>query len=522
MSSKLILYFTAAGHALYAWSRRSLALEATFAADDQGLEQFREALKLHRGSLAYVVADLAGEDFHEEQIPYLRGGDRQAVVQRRLLQRYRDTRLAVALSLGIVEGERRNERLLLASFTNTQQFAPWLDALSEAGAKLSGVYSVPLIAPALASRLGARGGRCFLVSATSAGLRQCYVEDGRLRFARLERLSEMSAESLAAFVRSETLRLAQYLGTLRAMPRDGAPMDVLVVAPDAQVAVFQQSLVSDSRLAFRTVGMSDAARKVGLKATPTGAVAEELFLQIAVRHAPKEQFARTEERRSFILWKLQRAVLAAGALGFAACVLYAGVKWLDVFNVRGEIADARRGAQDALSQHQRITSTFPVTQTTSENLKAAVQEFQKIAARTAMPEPALVHLSRVLEQFPQIELDSVAWTIEGPGDRRDPKSAGGAAAKPAAAAAGKPAASATLLLEVQGRVQATQRGDYRAITAHVQRFATALTADRSYEIVHTQLPFDITPEGTLSGDIGETAERGEAPRFTIGIGRRLP
>jgi hypothetical protein len=125
-----------------------------------------------------------------------------------------------------------------------------------------------------------------------------------------------------------------------------------------------------------------------------------------------------------------------------------------------------------------------------------------------------------MEQFPQIELDLVTWTVEGPTDRRDAKSAASAPGKPAAGAAA--AASASLLLEVQGRVQATQRGDYRAITAHVQRFANALAAGGGYEIVHTQLPFDITPEGTLSGDIGETAERGEAPRFTIGIGRRLP
>jgi hypothetical protein len=520
MASKLVLYFAAAGHALYRWSRRALEPEARFGADDQGLEQFREALKRHRGSLAYVVADLAGEDFHEEQIPYLRGSDRQAVIQRRLLQRYRDTRLAVALSLGVVEGERRNERLLLASFTNTQQFAPWLDALSEAGAKLSGVYSVPLLAPALAGRLGARGGRCFLVTATSAGLRQCYVEDGKLRFARLERLGDVGGDAAAAFVRSETLRLAQYLGTQRAMPREGTPVDVLVIVPQDQVSQFQRTLVSDSRLTFRTIGMTEAAGRVGLKATPAGAKAEDLFLQTAVRRAPKEQFARTEERRSFILWKAQRAVLAAGALGFAACVLYAGIKWLDVLSVREQIADARRAAQEATARHQRITATFPVTQTTSDNLKAAVQEFQKIAARTATPEPSLVHLSRVMEQFPQIELDLVTWTVEGPTDRRDAKSAASAPAKPAAGAAA--AASASLLLEVQGRVQATQRGDYRAITAHVQRFANALAAGGGYEIVHTQLPFDITPEGTLSGDIGETAERGEAPRFTIGIGRRLP
>jgi hypothetical protein len=521
MSSKLVLYFTASEHALYRWSQRALALEARFAADDQGLEQFRDALRRHRGTLAYVVADLAGEDFHEEQIPYLRGSDRQAVVQRRLLQRYRDTRLAAALSLGYVEGERRNERLLLASFTNTQQFGPWLDALSEAGAKLSGVYSMPLLAPSLAARLGARTRRCFLVTATGAGLRQCYVEDGRLRFARLERISEMSGEALAVFVRSETLRLAQYLGTLRALPREGTPIEVIVVAPEGQSAAFQQALVSDSRLTFRTVGMEEAARKVGLKATPVGAAAEDLFLQVAVRRPPKEQFARTEERRSFLIWKLQRAVLAAGAFGFAACVLYAGAKWLEVLDVRDRIDTEREAAQQAVAQHQRITATFPVTQTTSDNLKAAVQEFQKISARTASPETALVHLSRVLEQFPQIELDTIAWSIDGPVERREPRS-GAAPAKPAAAASGAPAASSSQLLEVHGRVQATQRGDYRGITGHVQRFAAALTADRRYEIVHTQLPFDVTPEGTLSGDIGETAERGEAPRFTIGIVRRLP
>ena len=50
-------------------------------------------------------------------------------------------------------------RLLLASFTNTQQLAPWLDALEEAGTRLSGVYSVPLLAPALAAKLGVRGAR---------------------------------------------------------------------------------------------------------------------------------------------------------------------------------------------------------------------------------------------------------------------------------------------------------------------------------------------------------------------------
>src|ERR671914_2528100 len=143
-----LLYFTAEDHYLYTSARGRLELEAKFAADDVGVSAFRDHLSDRKGTLFALLADLAGEDFHEEQVPWLRGSDREAVVQRRLAQRYRDTRLAAALSLGPIAGpHRRNERLLLASFTSTQQFAPWLEALEEAGGRLGGGYSVPGPAP---------------------------------------------------------------------------------------------------------------------------------------------------------------------------------------------------------------------------------------------------------------------------------------------------------------------------------------------------------------------------------------
>src|SRR6266478_9228587 len=97
-----ILYFTAEDHYLYRSAGRALELEAKFSGDDLGISAFRDYLHGQRGALFAVVADLAGEDFHEEQIPYVRGADREAVLSRRLAQRYRDTRLAAALSLGQV------------------------------------------------------------------------------------------------------------------------------------------------------------------------------------------------------------------------------------------------------------------------------------------------------------------------------------------------------------------------------------------------------------------------------------
>jgi len=509
MAARYLLYFTAEDHYLYRAAGGVLELEARFSGDEPGVGAFREYLRHRSGALFSVMVDLAGEDFHEEQIPLLRGGDREAVVQRRLAQRYRDMRLTAALSLGtVLAGERKNERLLLASFTNTQSLAPWLDALEESDARLAGVYSAPLLAPALAARLGVRSGRAFIVTATRAGLRQSYVEDGRLRFARLERMADMAPQALAMFVRSETLRLAQYLATLRVLPRDGGPVQALVVAPPGQRIVFENVLQSDARLVFRTLDSAEAERAAGLRRAPQDAGAEALYLHLAAKSPPREQFASSTERRRYFVWQLQRAVVAAGAVGFAACVLFAGAKWLDVIQARADAEAQAQEARRSAEAYERITAGFPVTQTSTENLKVTVVEFTRIAQRSAPPERIFQHVSRVLEEFPQFEIDSLGWSTA----RRDARPGGGQ--KPE----GPGEAGETV--EISGRVNATQRSDYRGITAQVQRFASALGSS-GYELVRTQLPFDITSEGTLTGDIGAT-ESNEAPRFTVVLARRAP
>jgi hypothetical protein len=512
MAARHVLYFTGADHYLLRAERAGLVLVAKFSGDEAGVAAFREHLRGARGALFAVVADLAGEDFHEEQVPYVRGTDREALLARRLAQRYRDTRLAAALSLGIAAtAERRNERVLLASFTNTQLLAPWLDALEEAGARLVGVYSAPLLAPALAVALRARQERLLLVSANRAGLRQCYLERGRLRFARLEPTVDLAPQALAAFIRSETQRLLQYLVTLRALPRDASPVQVMVIAPPGARSVFEQTLHSDARLLFRTLDCNEALQALKIARVPEGVAAEALYVQLAARKPPREQFASRAERRHYLFWRLQRGIVAAGAAAFCACALIAGGRALEASGVRDQAAEELLRARGAAEEYARITSTFPVTETSTDNLKATVVEFRRIAERSAQPEPAFVHVSRVLQKYPQFELDSLRWHVAASGEQRD------AALKGLSLDA---QAEALVLIELSGRVNATQRSDYRGLTAQVQQFAAAL-ASGGYQLARTQLPFDVTPEGVLSGDIG-AGDSNEAPRFTVVLARKLP
>jgi hypothetical protein len=281
---------------------------------------------------------------------------------------------------------------------------------------------------------------------------------------------------------------------------------VLVIAPAEHRVALEQVLVSDARLTFQTIAADEAARKVGMKNPAAGLPGEQLFLALAIKKPPKEQFARGEDRRSFIIWRLQRAILGAGAVGFLVCAVIAAVQVFDLWSLKARAAEQRRESADVTGQYQRITASFPVTQTTTDNLKATVVEFTRIATQSASPEPALIYLSQVVEKYPQMDIESVAWRVS----------------KPSADTAGTKAPGAEVLqiLEVSGRVNATRRSDYRAITGQVQSFAEALRTDPAWRILRTQLPFDVTSAGTLSGDIG-AGEGTEAPRFTIAVGRPL-
>lgn len=517
MAKRLVLYLTAGAARLYRCRRGRLEVLAELPASEEGAVALRPALRTHEGALVALVADVAGEDFHEDRIPYLRGSDRQAVIARRLAQRYRDARLAVALSLGTLQEERRNERLLLASFSSPQQFSPWLAAIAQSPARLAGVYSTALLVPRLARGLGLRAPAAILAAPTSAGLRQVFLTEGRLRFSRLERFTGLHGEAAAAFVRAETERLLQYLQTLRVVARDAPPLQVVVLAPGAELAAWERALRADARFDYRVLALEKAQRRLGLRSAPTEA--DAFFAYSAARHPPSEQFAQTEDRRPYILWRARRALVAGGAAALGACALWAGALWLELLELRGQIATQGREAAAARQRYERITADFPVTYTTTENLRAVVHTFQGIAARTASPEPALRHLAQALDRFPSIQLDSVAWRIEAKGGSETAKPASTPSPVEPSAGRGPPTQQ---MVEIGGRVEGLQRSDYRAITLEVQRFAKALEQSEGWRVVSTKLPFDVTPDATLSGDIGTEAARGETPRFALVLARTLP
>jgi hypothetical protein len=522
VSAKRLLYFTSTEVTAFEWVGGNLDQRGTFPNSDEGLPAFNQFVSTAPRALYLLLVDIVEEDFHQETIPYVRGGDRRALLGRKLAQRYRDTSLALTLSLGYESGPRKEENILFASFTNTQQFQPWLAALVSQESRVVGVFSIPLLAPLLGQRLGLHQKRFLLITRQPSGIRQSFVDNGQIRFSRLGKIDGTYMENRAKALAADTSRLHQYLTNMRMLPRDAGPLDVVVIAPDAALEDFQRACTNNAQLSYNIMGLRAACDKVGLKSAPEGLNAERLFLHVLAKSPPSRQFAMDEHRRFFNIWRAKIGTYAAGAAICALCLLVAGVRLFDFYGVQSALQEDQNQEKRFNQQYASLQARFQKTPTNTENLKGLVRNYIALSNQSVRIDPMLAGLSRVLAAVPQVELDHIDWQISG-----SPRRGQGATAtntSSAAAPANAPSTNDTVpvyeLVEVVGRVNSTQARDYRAITRVVEQFSEALRSIPGVEIVSTELPFDLNAEKGLSGDIGAAREM-EIPRFTIVYNRRV-
>ena len=521
LRKRRLLYLTANRLTAHSLSHGKLVADASFVRNDAGLADFSKYLAGSR-KLYYLVVDVVEEDYHQDTIPYLGRSDRRQVLARKLAQRYRDTSLTLSMSLGYEEGERRNEKVLYASFSNTQQFQPSLSSLEQNACRLAGIYSTALLAPALIKGAGLKLPRCLLVSVQQTGLRQSYVEDGKIRFSRIGRLNLEDAAGVAAACAGESARLQQYLVTTRVLPTAGTPIDVMVLAAGQYHAALTEACRSSEVLRFHVINADSQCGAAGLKSFPADAPCDALFLHAVATAAPAEQFAQEQHRHHYRLWQISRGLYAAGAAVLAAGLLFAGERLLEVYALRGQIQSDQARFQSLSAEYARLTATFPPTPTATENLKTTIKQYGMLQAQTATPAYLFIEISKVLAGFPQVEIERIQWSIGKPQAQTGPRGAAPKAAAPAAAGAAPAAADPGYqLATVSARVVGARRVDLRAISDMAGQFIAALKKNPQLEISDVNMPFAITAGDTLAGDIGSERAIAEDAAFSLTVRRKL-
>lgn len=434
--------------------------ESRFARRD--LASFAAYLKQNATGVYCLLADVADESFHLEHIPHVAGGARRALIARKLARHSRGTPLAAALAQGRLAAGRRDERVLFAALTRPQDVEPWLQALEQAQIALDGVYSMPQVLAGLAAD---RAAGCFLLMTLGGGgLRQTWVEDGRLRFSRLTTLAGDAIDTAATACADEAAQIHRYLCSQKLVER-GVPLRVLVLAHAAQAERFRAHCQDSDGLYFEYLDLAAEAAQRGLAAPWPDSRGDALFVHLLFTKRPRQQFAPAASRRFFRLRQLRRALDGGSFAAFAAAVLFAAVQLPAVLRMQEHAQQLRAQAGEGSERDaQQAVSPDALR---AQQRRELVSRYDQIQRASPSPAALFGRLSTVLDDVAEVELEHLDWRVSQEFDH---------------------AAGPFAIVDVHGALP--PEIDRRSQLAAVERFVTRLRADPALQVQVLKLPIE--------------------------------
>lgn len=480
MSARRILYLDAHRLSACRWEGGKVSIEGSFENAPDGLTRFAEYLRQNRHSQYYLLANSAEEGFEIEDIPYLRGGDRQALITRRLGQHFFGTPLTCATSLGFEKDKRKNEKLLFAAFTNPGLFEPWLAAIRQAEVPFTGIYSLAQLGARLLAGQKQVPSRWMLLTTQDGTVRESFIVNGITIFSRVAPLPDSSVAGTATAFAAEAAKLHQYLLGQRLVGRNETLTAYVLVHPLAAKAV-RNSCINSGNLHFEVLDNHAVARASGLKTPPQDSRSETLFVHLLATRPPAQQFAGADFRRDYHLLRAKRGLLVAAAVALAAAGAYAGYQLLSGLQLQGEAEELRAREADMQRRYKDIAATFPQVQINNDALRQLIGRYGELQRQQGGPKPMYLAISNAVNQFPGVDIDRLEWKLS-PGD-------------------GKSGASAqheeTAILG--GELRLARKSTPRQILASFDSFVQALGQQPGLSVSVQQSPFDIESAQALKG-----------------------
>ena len=513
MKAQRLLYLSAHQMAAYHWHAGTLVCEEIFSGTETGLQQFAIYLAKNVRSTFSLLANVADEGFHIETIPFLRGTDRKAVIERKLGQAFFNAPLTASRSLGHEKSRRKDERILLAALTNSAFFQPWLEVIRKSEVALAGIFSLPLLTPFLLKKFHLDGGPCLLLTVQDQSLRQNYIENGELRFSRLTSLQHSSIGSIAQTFSSESMKLQQYLASQRLIARNQPITAHLLAHPDI-AKVIQNSCIDTPTIRYNVMDITECARRSGLKTIPVDTHGEGLFLHLLATVPNAIQFAPDDLRHAFHIDRLRWQLRGLGVLSLIGCLLFSAKLFYDAHEISGEAAALRTESALTRQRYNDIVATFPIVPTDNETLKRTMDRYMAQEKRSTLPNGFYREVSIALHAEPAIELDSLEWKIGG-AENESNSNAGGKSTQGTWIV---PEDSEGLVLG--GTVRLGANPTPRQLLATFNRFVDKLKSNPAWHVDVIQQPVDL--ESGKSLRIGDSSVEDSKPRtFSLNITRKI-
>lgn len=514
LAQRHLLYLDAQGLSAYRWQAGQLCAEGAFLEGKQGNEAFAAYLAKHARSTFTLLVDVGEEVFQLERVPAVRGREREALLSRRFGQHCHGTPLRIALSLGHETSGRPDEKILFAALTQPQTFEPWLAMLRQYECRLSGLYSLSLLAERLAAAcVGQRNGenRQFLMCVqTRVGLRQFFIENGRVQFSRLTPLTGNRADEFANACTLESARMREYLLGQRQIAR-AVSLTVLLLRQPGDTANFRDLCREGDGLHFTFVDIPELAGKLGIRNLPPGACCVPLFMQLLMRRQPRRQFAPNAERLFHRLHRLRLMLNGAGVALLLFGLMIAARQLSETGELRLKATQLREQAADNERSYADIRGTFPPLPLGSADLRALTGHFARLVEQSAAPQSLYWRIGDALRLVPQVELERIDW-------RASKDAVGttqvGNAGGPVGGQVGGKVGELGISAELHGELPLALISDERTLQELIEKFIAGLRKDGRMQVRILKRPYESESGKSLFSGSDVTANSA-APKFSL-------
>jgi len=401
---------------LSVWTQRHRAPErvAEFADDDAGLHDFEVYIAQFPQQSSAMLIDVIEEEFALETIPKLGIRDRKSLIDRRRQRKYRRATYSLSQFQGKAGHSDGEFTVLHSAISNHELLDPWMQVILRHQVPLSGVFSVPLMAPLVFKKLFHTDQPALFIAPHQGNrLRQVFIKDGKLKSARLSQSPGIDDDSHAQFIVTEVRRSRRYLERLRLLSSMEV-LEVCVVANAGMVERLEALAENEAGMQFSFVDQGTAAGKLHMHASLQDEYFEMVYLAVLFHGRRNYSYANSGENRYWIMRRLRHAIIGlstgVAAVSAALAAFYLSDAWL----LQSRVNEIQSQVEQLTETFRREHEKFNPIQAGSHEMKLAVDTGDYIL-RNRLPVPWVMNqLSAVLGDYPGIHVRELSWLAESP------------------------------------------------------------------------------------------------------------
>ncbi len=499
-----ILLVEGGGVSLLAWEKGALTQLARYRPINADFEAFQVFLRSQPKTPFVIVTDFIEEDFRNETLAHVTGADRTALLTRKLNHAFRNTQYRTARVVGREKEGRKDDKVLFTALTKPELLDPWISRILELKIPIKAVTSAAYLMELFAQTLNfKREPHLLLVNQEHvSGLRQTYLQNGRVIFSRLTAIADAESASFENMLLEQCEQTRKYLERIKQLPYDALlNVHVYTQVPMTDARERQQELL---RFTYDAISTMPSKAQLDLQGVAPGAIALTLGRVLAGKGVPNV-YAPLQTRRFLYLDRISRALLVLSGMVVMTGVAASAPAVFEVTSSWERERQLVAQTQPLLQEYEVLRERFPETPIPSSQMELVVATHEAILAQTFHPVDTLAMISKALEASPELDLAKIEWELV-----EVPSAEGEAAVDSGLLETAEVvyqkvvvAGRTTLVIHLEGRVQSTQ--SHREAQAQVLAFSEALEALQNFQVTPVKMPMDAGASGfvatTLDGEL---------------------